>query len=158
MKLFLSIYSSTVGGGVGGGGGGGVGIQISRLLCLAFSVPASFSSPWVPEVFLACGGNVRCWPKADTSSAVGRSREKNFLRWSQKDLPEIGNRARKVSGTQGTFSWLPLFHPFINQCLVIGHFRVAPRQAKREAIKMKMIFFILIHVKLMIARKVLHSF
>ena len=25
--------------------------------------------PWVPEVFLACGGNLRCWPKADTSSA-----------------------------------------------------------------------------------------
>ena len=31
--------------------------------------------PWVPEVFLACGGNFRCWPKADTSSAVGRSHE-----------------------------------------------------------------------------------
>ena len=24
--------------------------------------------PWAPEVFLACGGNFRCWPKADTSS------------------------------------------------------------------------------------------
>ena len=41
------------------------------------------SLPWVPEVFLACGGNFRCWPKADTSSAVGRSyerrsREKNL--------------------------------------------------------------------------------
>ena len=34
--------------------------------------------PWVPEVFLACGGNFRCWPKANTSSAVGRSREKNL--------------------------------------------------------------------------------
>ena len=21
---------------------------------------------WVPKVFLACGGNSRCWPKADT--------------------------------------------------------------------------------------------
>ena len=31
--------------------------------------------PWVPEVFLACGGNFRCWPKADTSLAVGRSHE-----------------------------------------------------------------------------------
>ena len=48
--------------------------------------------PWVPEVFLACGGNFRCWPKPDTSSAVGRS---------YKDLTETGNRARKVSGTQG---------------------------------------------------------
>ena len=45
--------------------------------------------PWVPEVFLACGGNFRCGPMADTSSAVGRSREKTL------------NRARKVSGTQG---------------------------------------------------------
>ena len=52
--------------------------------------------PWVPEVFLACGGNFRCWPKANTSSAVGRSREGHY-----KDLTETGNRARKVSGTQG---------------------------------------------------------
>ena len=29
----------------------------------------------VPEVFLARGGNFRCWPKADTSSAAGRSHE-----------------------------------------------------------------------------------
>ena len=65
--------------------------------------------PWVPEVFLACGGNFRCWPKADTSSAVGRSREKNaFLHY--KDLTETGNRARKVSGTQGT--WQQLFSSF----------------------------------------------
>ena len=55
--------------------------------------------PWVPEVFLACGGKFRCWPKADTSSAVGRSREKNAGHY--KDLTETGNRARKVSGTQG---------------------------------------------------------
>ena len=48
-----------------------------------------FVLPWVPEVFLACGGNFRCWPKADTSSAVGRS--------------QTGNRARIVSGTQGKF-------------------------------------------------------
>ena len=26
--------------------------------------------PEVTEVFLACGGDFRCWPKADTSSAV----------------------------------------------------------------------------------------
>ena len=32
--------------------------------------------PWVPEVFLACSGNFRCWPEADTSSAVGRSHDK----------------------------------------------------------------------------------
>ena len=31
---------------------------------------------WVSEVFLAYGGNFRCWPKADTSSAVGRSHER----------------------------------------------------------------------------------
>ena len=48
-------------------------------ICLSCGVP------WIPEVFLACGGNFRCWPKTDTSSAVGR-----------------GNRASEVSGTQGT--------------------------------------------------------
>ena len=59
--------------------------------------------PWVPEVFLACGGNFRRGPKADTFSAVGRSREKSFLfrAGHYKDLTETGNRARKVSGTQG---------------------------------------------------------
>ena len=57
-----------------------------------------FILPWVPEVFLACSGNFRCWPKADTSSAVGRSRAGHY-----KDLTETGNRARKVSGTQGIF-------------------------------------------------------
>ena len=37
------------------------------------------------------------------SSAVGRSREKNlaFRTGHYKDLTETGNRARKVSGTQG---------------------------------------------------------
>ena len=59
-----------------------------------------FKIPWVPEVFLACGGNFRCWPKADTSSAVGRSHERAGY---YKDLTETGNRARKVSGTQGSF-------------------------------------------------------
>ena len=59
--------------------------------------------PWVPEVFLACGGNFRCWPKANTSSAVGRSHE----RWVtiKPNLTETGNRVRKVSGTQGTSVW-----------------------------------------------------
>ena len=52
-----------------------------------------FRLPWVPEVFLSCSGNFRCWPKADTSSAAGH----------YKDLTETGNRARKVSGTQGIF-------------------------------------------------------
>ena len=42
--------------------------------------------PWLPEVFLACGGN---FPKADTENS------------RYKDLTETGNRARKVSGTQG---------------------------------------------------------
>ena len=39
---------------------------------------------WVPEVFLGCGGNFRCCPKAEATSGE-----------------ETGNRARKVSGTQG---------------------------------------------------------
>ena len=71
-------------------------------LLLKSALPVTTRLPWVPEVFLACGGNFRCWPKADTSSAVGRSREKNFRAGHYKDLTETGNRARKVSGTQGT--------------------------------------------------------
>ena len=63
--------------------------------------------PWVPEIFLACGGNFWCWPKADTSSAVGRSHERRSA-GHYKDLTETGNRARKVSGTQGTVFWARL--------------------------------------------------
>ena len=43
--------------------------------------------PWVPEVFSTGGGN--------TFSAEGRTHERC------KDMTETGNRARKVSGTQG---------------------------------------------------------
>ena len=56
--------------------------------------------PWVPDVFLECGGNFWCWPKADISPAAGRGR--GHKRWSSaahyKDLRETANRARKVSG------------------------------------------------------------
>ena len=31
--------------------------------------------PWVPEVFLACSGNFRCWLKADTSSKTWQKPE-----------------------------------------------------------------------------------
>ena len=33
-----------------------------------FEITASLSLPWVPEVFLACGGNFPCWPKAEATS------------------------------------------------------------------------------------------
>ena len=56
--------------------------------------------PWVPEAFLAYGGNFRCWPKADISSAEATSGE-TFCAGHYKDLTETGNRARKVPGTQG---------------------------------------------------------
>ena len=53
--------------------------------------------PWVPEVFLACGGNFQCWPKADTSSAVGRSHESpltfelfyGIIFWRQSDWKSL---------------------------------------------------------------------
>ena len=51
--------------------------QILHKHCFQFLLGVKMALPWVPEVFLACGGNFRCWPKANTSSAVGRSREKN---------------------------------------------------------------------------------
>ena len=43
--------------------------------------------PWVPEVFLACGGNFPCWPKAEATS---------------------GEAARKTSGTERCFLPSPL--------------------------------------------------
>ena len=48
-----------------------------------FTFRSPSAVPWVPEVFVACSENFRCWLKADTSSAVGRiheqrSREKNL--------------------------------------------------------------------------------
>ena len=59
--------------------------------------------PGYQRFFLACGGNFRCWPKADTSLAVGRSHERRSRRKTlraghYKDLTETGNRPRKVSG------------------------------------------------------------
>ena len=45
---------------------------------------ATTAVPWVPEVFLACGGNFRCWPNGRRCVA--------------------GNRATEVSGTQGTIA------------------------------------------------------
>ena len=56
-------------------------------LYLYFHLYKGYYLPWVLEVFLACGGNFRCWPKAEATSG----------------LTETGNRARKVSGTQGSY-------------------------------------------------------
>ena len=73
-------------------------ILITRLICI----------PWVPEVFsrvrrefsvLAEGRHVfgrRPKPRA------AKPREKTFRAVHCKDLTETGNRARKVSGTQGS--------------------------------------------------------
>ena len=42
--------------------------------------------PWVPGVFLACGGNFRCWPKADTSSDSPDSGIQIALQWENNCL------------------------------------------------------------------------
>ena len=68
--------------------------------------------PWVPEVFLVCGGTfVRRDLSAEGRHSFGcrpkpravKPREKLFAfrAGHYKDLTETGNRARKVSGTQG---------------------------------------------------------
>ena len=80
---------------------------ICRRVCRAWFWPwlhvlACWTLPWVPEFFLVCDGNFRCWPKADTSSAVGRSHE--FRAGHYKDFTETGNCAGKVSGTQGSWT------------------------------------------------------
>ena len=45
-------------------------LRIYRLNFTSQQIPIWVANtlPWAPEVFLACGGNFRCWPKADTSS------------------------------------------------------------------------------------------
>ena len=43
--------------------------------------------------------NFRCWPKAEATS--GEAGGKTFRAVHYKELTETGNRARKVSGTQG---------------------------------------------------------
>ena len=85
----------------------------ATLITVYFNHPSSFwpklefHYPGVPEVFLACGQNFCCWPKADTPSGcrpkprVANLREKTG---HYKDLTETRNHARKVSGTQGGVS------------------------------------------------------
>ena len=74
---------------------------VPRMILTLVTRPGLLNTiPWVSEFFLVCDGNFRCWPKADTSSAVGRSHE--FRAGHYKDLTETGNRAGKVSGTQGS--------------------------------------------------------
>ena len=64
----------------------------------------SVTLPWAPEVFLACGGRLTCLqPQAEATS--GEAARKTFHAGHYKDLTETGNRARKVSGTQGTVTW-----------------------------------------------------
>ena len=62
-----------------------------------------YNIPWVPEGFLACSGNFRCWPKADTSSAIGRSHERRSNRKKENKLasPEILSVASKTDEFMG---------------------------------------------------------
>ena len=46
------------------------GARLKKRERLGSDAENTFGVPWAPEVFLAYGGNFRCWPKADTSSAV----------------------------------------------------------------------------------------
>ena len=64
----------------------------------------SFWYPGYPEVFLACGGNLPCRPKAEATSG-GTTRKKTlFARGTMnEDMTETGNRARKVSGMRESF-------------------------------------------------------
>ena len=44
--------------------------MLGRATLKKFERVACEAIPRVPEVFLACGGNFRCGPKADTSLAI----------------------------------------------------------------------------------------
>ena len=83
------------------------GISAQYAIFQNCDVLVTFLLPWVPEVFLACDGNFRCWP----------------------NMTETGNRARKDSGTQGTFLFVYFIYSktmcrrfsFITSFLVILH-------------------------------------
>ena len=71
-----------------------------------FFVASSDCYPGYQRFFSRAAGIFGVWPKADTSSAVGRSHERRSRvtikrAGHYKDLTETGNRARNVSGTQG---------------------------------------------------------
>ena len=70
----------------------GVPCIVSRCIWLLSALP------WVPEVFLAWGGNFRCWPKTEATSVEAAGKTCRAVHY--KESTETGNRARKVSGTQ----------------------------------------------------------
>ena len=61
--------------------------------------------PWVPEVFLACRRNFWCWPKADTSSAVGRSHEWRSREVTIKTWQKPETALEKSLGPRVTRLW-----------------------------------------------------
>ena len=52
---------------------------------LPFSQQKVVLIPRVPDVFLACGGDFRCWPKAEAA-------RKNFRAGHYKDLQKLAHR------------------------------------------------------------------
>ena len=46
---------------------------------IIFTSPTIVRLPWVPEVFLACGGNFRCWPKAEGTSGEAARKTRGSL-------------------------------------------------------------------------------
>ena len=68
---------------------------VPRMILTLVTRPGLLNTTLGTRVFLVCDGNFRCWPKADTSSAVGRSHE--FRAGHYKDFTETGTCAGKVS-------------------------------------------------------------
>ena len=60
-----------------------------------FNLAFTACLPWVPEVFLACGGNFRCWPKAEATSAGTQG---TACRTSLYCVRSIGRNTGKVFG------------------------------------------------------------
>ena len=49
-----------------------------NLIPLCLLTRAECGIPWAPEVFLAYGGNFRCWPKAEATQKPETAREKSL--------------------------------------------------------------------------------
>ena len=66
--------------------------------------------PWVPEVFLSCGGNLRCWPKPLFARVTIKTWEKPETALEKSLAPRVVARCILVKGTAVHSAWLNAMH------------------------------------------------
>ena len=64
-------------------------VSYGLLWPMCFLLNTVLDVPWVPEVFLAYGGNFRCWPKADTSLSGTQGILDVFAKLNSPQFPRL---------------------------------------------------------------------